>query len=302
MKFAHISQIFSREGETAAERYDLLWRELALCDELNYDFGFTTVHHFSHLRPQVTVFCTGAAARTSRIRLGPIGYTVALHEPIRVVEEVAVLDNITNGRLEIGLTAGVTYDEFRIYGADWDNRHARATEMMYLLKKAFTSEKPLDFEGSFNRYEQVQLSVEPLQKPHPPIWLISLSPDQIKASAKEGVHTGYAHFRPRHEAVPPIKDYLRMWRENGHPYDPNICYMTFVYVDETDEAAAAKAGPNILHSTDAIYGGELGEGASRSQTFSKSRDTWREQRSEGTCTTSITNPSAIWYSWVPLTR
>ena len=216
MKFGHFSQIFPRPGESAAERYELLWRELELCDELDFDYGFASVHHLSHMRPQATVFCTGAAARTRRIRLGPIGYTVALYNPISIVEEVAVLDNITHGRLEVGLTAGVTLDEFRVYGADWDNRHAIAAEAMLLLKRAFTSEKPFDFEGPFHKYEEVRMSVEPLQSPHPPMWLISLSPEQLEMAAREGVQTGYIFSRPRHWAAARIGEYLRMWRQHGH--------------------------------------------------------------------------------------
>ena len=83
---------------------------------------------------------------------------------------------------------------------------------MYLLRKAFTSEKPFDFHGRFHQYEEVPLSIEPLQRPHPPIWLISLMPEQVKSAAKEGAHTGYVFFRPREQAVAPIKDYLQMWQ------------------------------------------------------------------------------------------
>ena len=141
MKFAHFTQTLPRPGETAVDRYDQLWRELELADEVNFDFGFASVHHFSRLRPTSTIYCTGAAARTRRLRLGPMGYSVALYDPIRIVEEVALLDSITHGRLEVGLTIGVTPEEFRIYRGDWENRHAIATEAMFLLRKAFTSEK-----------------------------------------------------------------------------------------------------------------------------------------------------------------
>ena len=258
MKFAHFTQTFPRDGQTAAERYDQLWRELELADEVNFDFGFSSVHHFSRLRPTSTTFCTGAAARTSRLRLGPMGYTVPLYDPIRIVEEVALLDNITHGRMEVGLTSGVTPEEFRIYRGDWDNRHAIATEAIHLLKKAFTSDKPFDFEGPFHKYEQIPLSVEPIQRPHPPIWLLSIMPEQLSSAAREGAHTGYLFFRPRQDVASDIKDYLRLWRENEHQHVPNICYVAFVYVDETDEAAVLNSAPHILHSMMTIYGRGLG--------------------------------------------
>ena len=258
MKFAHFAQTLPRPGETAVERYDQLWRELELADEVNFDFGFASVHHFSRLRPTSTIYCTGAAARTRRLRLGPMGYSVALYDPIRIVEEVALLDSVTHGRLEVGLAIGLTAEEFRIYGGDWENRYAIATEAMFLLKKAFTSEKPFDFDGQFLQYKAVPLCVEPVQRPHPPIWLISLSPEQIKMAAQEGAHTGYVFFRPRQDAANQVRDYLRMWRDNGHQYEPNITYVAFVYVDETDEAAVVNSAPHILESMKELYGRELG--------------------------------------------
>ena len=260
MKFAHLSQVFDREGETAAERYEQLWREIQLCEEVDFDYAFASIHHFSHLRPQATVFCTGAAARTSRIRVGPMGYTAALYDPMRIVEEVTVLDNATQGRLEVGITSGVTQDEFRIYQSDWDNRFEIAYETLLLLKKAYTSEKPFDFEGKFHSYREVRMSAEPLQSPHPPLWLVSVSPASLELAAREGAHTGYIYFRPPTEAAPLLEGYLRMWQEHRHVDPPNIQFLAFVYVDETDEAAVKKALPHVLHSTEAIYGGELGGG------------------------------------------
>jgi alkanesulfonate monooxygenase SsuD/methylene tetrahydromethanopterin reductase-like flavin-dependent oxidoreductase (luciferase family) len=258
VKFAHFTQTLPRPGETLVDRFDQLWRELELADEVNFDFGFASVHHFSRLRHTSSLYCTGAAARTSRLRLGPMGYSVALYDPIRIVEEVALLDSVTHGRLEVGLAIGLTAEEFRIYGGDWENRYAIATEAMFLLKKAFTSEKPFDFDGPFHQYKAVPLCVEPVQRPHPPIWLISLQPEQIKMAAQEGAHTGYVFFRPRQEAAPQVRDYLRMWRANGHEYEPNITYLAFVYVDETDEAAVVNSAPHILDSMNALYGRSLG--------------------------------------------
>ena len=260
MKFAHFTQTFPRPGETAAERVELIWRELELADEVNFDYGFASIHHFSRLRPNASAFCTAAAARTRRIRVGAMGYTVPLYDPIRIVEEVAVLDNITHGRLEVGLAAGVNPEEFRIYKGDFDNRRELATEAMLLLKRAFGGENPFDFNGSFHQYQEVPLAIEPLQRPHPPIWLLSVTPELLKSAAEVGAHTGYVFFRPRQEVAPHIKEYLRMWRANGHAYDPNISYVAFVYVDETDEAAANNGAPHILNSMESIYGRALGGG------------------------------------------
>ena len=156
------------------------------------------------------------------------------------------------------LATGVTPEEFRVYGGDWDHSHELATEAMLLLRKAFTSNKPFDFQGPFHQYNQVPMSVEPLQQPHPPIWLLSLQPEQLKAAAQEGVHTGYIFFRPRQDAAAYIRDYLQMWQEHGHQHRPNVCYVAFVYVDETDAAAVANGARRIIDSMMTIYGRGLG--------------------------------------------
>ena len=253
MKFAHFTQVFPRPGETTAERYEQLWRELALCDEVGFDYGFSSVHHFERLRPQAAAFCAAAAARTKRIRLGPMGYTAALYDPMRIVEEAIVLDNMTHGRLDIGLTTGVTADEFRVYQADWNTKGERAVEAMLLLKKAFCSPKPFDFQGPFHSYDRVHMAAEPVQKPHPPIWLMTADQGRLPLLASEGVHTGYLFDHPRRIMAGRLEGYLETWKASGQQCAPNIVYLAFVYVDKTDEEAMARGMPHILNSMWAIY-------------------------------------------------
>ena len=276
MEFAHFEQVFPRAGESARDRYDQLWRELQLCDSLGFHYAFASIHHLSHLRPQAAVFVTMAAERTKNLRIGPMGYTVALYDPIRIVEETAVLDSITNGRLEIGLTTGVTMDEFRVYGADWDNRSARTREALELLVQAFRRERrpvieedrlpvadaldPFTFEGEFNSYDDVRLSVDPVQQPHPPIWLISSSPDNLAISAELGADTGYLFFRPQVEARERLTPWVLDWTTHGHGRDPRIMFETLVYVDVTDDAAISRGEDLILSSIHEIYGGRFGGG------------------------------------------
>ena len=86
MKFAHFSHVWNKPGMTAAQRYEQLWRELATCDQLDFDFGFTVEHHFNpneSWMPSPAIYCTGAAARTRRMRHGPMGFVVPLYDPLR---------------------------------------------------------------------------------------------------------------------------------------------------------------------------------------------------------------------------
>ncbi|TMA07748.1 MAG: LLM class flavin-dependent oxidoreductase [Deltaproteobacteria bacterium] len=257
MKFAHFSHVWNKPGMTAARRYEQLWRELATCDELGFDFGFTVEHHFNpneSWMPSPSIYCTGAAARTRRMRHGPMGYVVPLYDPVRIAEDAAVLDNVLNGRLELGLVSGIVPDFFGPYRADFKNRRALANETLALVKQAFSTEGPFSFAGPFHQYENVMLSVKPLQKPHPPLWMQSRDADTLELLAQEGVNTGYLFLVPRKEVAPRYRDYLRSWRQAGHPEKPNIGYWVLVYVDETDEKAVARAKPYFTHCFTKVFG------------------------------------------------
>ena len=112
----------------------------------------------------------------------------------------------------------------------------------------------ISFEGPFHQYKNVRLSVETQQQPHPPMWIQSRDAPTLRILAQKGVNTGYLLFFPRTEAAPRYEEYLRLWKEAGHPQKPNIGYWTLVYVDETDELAVKKATPHIAHAFSQVFG------------------------------------------------
>ena len=246
MKFAHFAQPMGKPGMPMNQRYEQLWRELELCDELGFEYGFQSEHHFERLMPSPAMYCTAAAARTRQMRFGPMGYTVPLYDPLRIAEEAAVLDNVINGRLEIGLVSGILPRYFQVWDVDWEKRTQVTNEAVPLLKIAFTTDGPFSFEGPFHKYQDINMAVMPLQKPHPPIWLMSRTPDTLQMLAREGVHTGYLFLFPRAETAPVYRDYLRSWQQSGHREAPKISYTTFIHVDETDQAALNTAREAML--------------------------------------------------------
>ncbi|MBX5493615.1 MAG: LLM class flavin-dependent oxidoreductase [Chloroflexi bacterium] len=262
MRFAHFSHVWSKPGMTPAQRYQQLWRELAACDELGFDYGFCVEHHFSpheSWMPSPSIYCAAAATYTRRLRIGPMGYIVPLYDPLRIVEDAAVLDNVLDGRLELGLISGISPHYFRHYQGDFAHRRERVNEALALVKTAFASEGPFSFSGPFHRYERVSLAVRPLQRPHPPLWVQSRDPETLALLAREGVSTGYLFLVPRAEAAPRYRDYLQAWRAAGHAQPPHIAYWSLVYVDETDELALARAAPHIVHTFTQVFGfGDVG--------------------------------------------
>jgi alkanesulfonate monooxygenase SsuD/methylene tetrahydromethanopterin reductase-like flavin-dependent oxidoreductase (luciferase family) len=257
VKFAHFSHVWNKPGMTPAQRYSQLWDELSLCDELGFDFGFTVEHHFSPHESWMAspaVYCASAAAHTRRLRIGPMGYIVPLYNPLRIVEEAAVLDHVLNGRLELGLVSGISPEFFGPYGADFKNRRQITEDGLALIKAAFAGERPFSFGGTYHQYKDVHLSVLPLQRPHPPMWIQSRDADTLAMLAREGLHTGFLFYVPRQEVAPRYRDYLAGWRKAGHHGNPNIGYWVLVYVDETDEKAVRNARPHIEYCFTKVFG------------------------------------------------
>ncbi len=244
MKFAHFAHVWGKPGLTPAERYRQLWRELQICDELDFDYGFCVEHHF---RPDESwmsapgLYAVAAGARTKRIRLGGMGHIVPLHQPLRLAEEIAVADQMLEGRLEVGLVPGISQRYFEPFKVDFQSRREVTLEFVSFLRAAYTDAPSFSFDGKYHHFKDVKLAVNPLQRPHPPLWIETRDPATLAFCAKEGINAGYFLIYPREDAAPRYRDYLAQWRDAGWQRKPNIAYCTLVYVDETDEKAAEKA-------------------------------------------------------------
>jgi alkanesulfonate monooxygenase SsuD/methylene tetrahydromethanopterin reductase-like flavin-dependent oxidoreductase (luciferase family) len=255
MKFAHFAHVWGKEGMTPAERYAQLWRELALCDELGFDYGFCVEHHF---RPDESwmsapgLYSVAAGARTKRMRLGGMGHIVPLHHALRLTEEIALADQMIGGRLEVGLVPGITPANFGPFGANYDTRRQSTHEFVGFLKAAYAAKEFFDFRGQFHRVEHGRLAVMPAQRPHPPLWLETRDPASLEFCAENGINTGYFFLYPRADAAPRYRKFLAEWQAKGHERKPRIAYSCICYVDETDDKALRR-----LREAGAAYRGFL---------------------------------------------
>lgn len=244
MRFAHFAHVWGKPGMSPQQRYEQLWRELTLCDELGFDWGFSVEHHFTPLESWMSspnLYAAAAGARTKQLRLGAMGHVVPLHHPIRLIEEIAIVDQMLGGRLEVGLVPGIQDSYFKPFGVDYPSRREITREFVHFLKAAYRAPEPFSFDGKKIHAKDLKLSVDPVQRPHPPLWMESRDPPTLEFCAQEGIHTGYFLLFPRKQAKLRYQPYLKGWKEHGWPGRPNIAYSTVVYVDETDEKALAVA-------------------------------------------------------------
>jgi alkanesulfonate monooxygenase SsuD/methylene tetrahydromethanopterin reductase-like flavin-dependent oxidoreductase (luciferase family) len=188
-----------------------------------------------------SLYAVGAGARTRRIRIGPMGYIVPLYHPLRLAEEIAIVDQMLGGRMELGLVPGINADYFRPFGLDYDLRKSPTLEFVDYMKAAFGETQPFSFHGHDFHTDRARLAVQPHQRPHPPLWMMSRDPQTLEFCAKNAINPGYFLVYPRADAAPRYRTFLADWKTCGHERKPLIAYCAVVYVDESDERALETA-------------------------------------------------------------
>ncbi len=166
--------VFDHLDKTGAPSETIYRERLDLVEA--YDrAGFYAFHIAEHhgsplgLAPSPSVFLGAVAARTSRLRFGPLVYTLPLYEPLRLIEEIGMLDQMSGGRLEIGVGRGIVAFETAFFGLTHLDTPPRFEEALDILLTAFRSET-LTYDGRFWTYRNVPMEIPPLQRPHPPLW------------------------------------------------------------------------------------------------------------------------------------
>src|SRR5574341_825840 len=155
-------------------------------EELGFDSVWMEEHHsvVNHYWPSPLTILAGFATRTSRMLLGTDILVAPFYHPVRLTEDVALLDIMSGGRFVLGTAIGYKPDEFALYGADMEKRGARFEEQLAILKGLWTQES-LSFRGKYYTVEG-KLEPKPLTKPHPPLWLGGWGELTLKRAATLG--------------------------------------------------------------------------------------------------------------------
>ena len=203
--------------------------------------GFYAYHVAEHhstpigMAPSPSVFLSAIAQRTKTLRFGPMVYALPLHHPLRLIEEICMVDQLSGGRLEIGFGRGSSPREVSFYGQDPAKAQDIYTESRALILQGLTQKK-LTFEGKFFSFKDIPMELEPLQKPHPPMWY--------------GVHSTEAADRAARQSLNMVsldsaKDtrmyndrYRQVWRElHGARPTPKLGVSRFIVIADDDQTA-----------------------------------------------------------------
>jgi len=194
-------------------------------------------HHFTPLgmAPSPSVFLSAIAQRTSRLRFGTFVYALPVHHPLRVLEEICMLDHLSGGRLEIGFGRGSVPFEISYYGQNAEERQAIYAERLELILKAFTA-RNLTWNGRYDQFENVPMEFAPLQKPHPPLWYGAHSPDSAERAARKGLNVVTNDMPDNARAI--MERYRTVWGQvQGDAAPPKMGVVRFVVVADTDAEA-----------------------------------------------------------------
>lgn len=231
---------------------DLFDRRLEII-ELYDRLGFYSYHLAEHhstplgMAPSPNVFLSAVAQRTKTLRLGPMVYLLPLYHPIRLSEEIAMLDHLSHGRLDVGLGRGRSPIELMLYGRNVDEAQAVFDEAMEVLKLAFTEER-VSFSKQHFSYQNVPVELHPYQRPHPPLWYGVGSPDSGELVAAQGFH-GITLAKPETAAEIVARFFEASSAAGFHDRLMGLC--RFIVAAKTDaeaEALAARAYP-IWHES-----------------------------------------------------
>lgn len=237
--------------------YRDLMRLVELAEETGWDGVFFPEHHSraaNGLSPAPNIFVANAAARTSHIALGTMGICLSLHtQPLRVAEELALLDNLAGGRLIVGLVRGGDFWAFGIPPAEARGRFEQAVQ---LIRRAWTEQEPFAFHSDYFDYDMVSALPRPIQQPHPPLWMACNSAESLEFAARE--HMAVVTSWSPTEQVAETFDYYRRYAREQCGWEP--CEDFFgvsrdVYVAPTMERAIDEAADEVVAGQSDDFGG-----------------------------------------------
>jgi alkanesulfonate monooxygenase SsuD/methylene tetrahydromethanopterin reductase-like flavin-dependent oxidoreductase (luciferase family) len=220
------------------EYYEARLKLIETYDQAGFYAYHVAEHHSTPLgmAPSPSVFLSAVAQRTRRLRFGPLVYALPLYHPLRLIEEICMLDQMSGGRLEIGFGRGASPVETSIYGQSPEQAQQIYAEGLELILRGLR-DKTLTFRGNFFTFENVPMVLEPLQKPHPPLWYGVHSRESAERAAAKGLNI--VSLDPAKKTRGFTDRYREVWQETrGDKQNlPMIGLGRFIILAENDPEA-----------------------------------------------------------------
>ena len=237
--------------EVLAERL----ADLAYAESLGFWGVFTGERHFwpAYRSVAPAVWLAAATQHTSRMRLGVLAFTLPLHQPAQFAEEVAFLDHLSGGRLEVGIGLGHRPVELAQTGVDPNTRNALVEERLAIVRALWTG-RQVNATSEHHRLHELRLGMTPAQEPHPPMWYAGVDPASATWAAGKGLGLAVG-FGPVATLAPAVETYREAWQQHAtelaqeaRPTEPGggrVGFMRHVYLAETPGAAQREMADDL---------------------------------------------------------
>jgi alkanesulfonate monooxygenase SsuD/methylene tetrahydromethanopterin reductase-like flavin-dependent oxidoreductase (luciferase family) len=235
------------DPQVGMQQYDDHLRYLRRADELGFDGVCLTEHHYTlHGLPSPNVMAAAVARETSHVKLVLMGNCVPLHgHPVRLAEELAMIDVLSKGRLVSALLRG-GFMEWYSYSVDPTTAREKFEEAWELITECWTSDEPFQWNGKHFQYENISITPRPVQRPHPPLVMAANTAESIEWCAKKRVPLATS-FAPT-EAMKENFEYYRKYAKAECGWSPGPEHAMFsrqLYVAPTKQQAFEEAGPHL---------------------------------------------------------
>jgi alkanesulfonate monooxygenase SsuD/methylene tetrahydromethanopterin reductase-like flavin-dependent oxidoreductase (luciferase family) len=188
MKFGLFDHV-DRNDEPLARQFDERLQFVAAADAAGFYSYQVAEHHGTPLNmvPNPGIYLAAVARATKQIRLGALVFLLPLYSPLRLIEEIAMLDHLSHGRLEVGIGRGVSPFELNFHKVSHEQSRDIFLDAYECIRYGLTHEE-LDHTGPFFSYSKVPMQLKPLQKPYPPIWYASSAEFGSRWAGQNGLH------------------------------------------------------------------------------------------------------------------
>jgi alkanesulfonate monooxygenase SsuD/methylene tetrahydromethanopterin reductase-like flavin-dependent oxidoreductase (luciferase family) len=238
-------------GRPLAQLFDERLAFIQAADEAGFYCLHLAEHHQTPLNmvPVPGVFLGAVARLTKQIKMGPLVYLLPLVSPLRMIDEICMLDHLTHGRAEIGVGRGVSPFELKYHKVEHDQSREIFIDAYRCIEAGLATDV-LTYKGPHYEYENVPIALRPLQQPHPPFWYGSSGAEGSAWAGSEGLH--FVTLGPNGFAKDNIETFKAAFaKRGGTPAQPKpefpggvaIGVQRHIFVDETDEKARAWAKP-----------------------------------------------------------
>jgi alkanesulfonate monooxygenase SsuD/methylene tetrahydromethanopterin reductase-like flavin-dependent oxidoreductase (luciferase family) len=267
-----------RAGQTEQEAFDELLTTADLAETLGFNGIWLAERHFSppggaalisSIGSAPLLMATAIATRTSRLRIGTAVLLLPLGHPVRLAEEVATLDHLSRGRLDLGIGRSSFPRAYEGFNVPYEESRARFREYLDIMRLAWT-EPRLSYVGAYYHCQDLVVLPKPYQRPHPPLHQAAATRETFTRIGTMGLSLLVALIgTPLSDLAPVVDEYQTAWRVAGHPGRGQVRLRLPVYVAETQRDAEADPSASVLPYYERLRQGYLRstqqfEGAERS--------------------------------------